>query len=119
MRYLIIILILLISIAMVLFGAQNTQSVEVQFLSYRSGMVSLSLVVIIAAIGGALLIGLVNMWGSIQRSFRERASRKKLEQRIRELETIVAQQKKDASALRSVAEGTTRAASTEQRAGKS
>jgi uncharacterized integral membrane protein len=89
MRYLVVFLILLVSIVMVLFGAQNTQTVKVQFLSYNSGDVSLSLVLVLAAMGGATLTGLVSVWNAIQGGMRERANRRKSEQRIRELQQKV------------------------------
>ena len=53
MRILVLILILLVSVVMVAFGAQNTQTVEVSFFSLQSGAVSLSLVIIVQTRSGA------------------------------------------------------------------
>lgn len=100
MRVLVLVLILVISVFMVLFGVQNTQSVSVQFMGYSSGSVSLSLVIIVAILSGVLLCALLWMWSSISRSIRERSVRKKLEQRNRELEDRVAQLEKAASAFK-------------------
>ncbi len=98
MRVLVLVLILVISVFMVLFGVQNTQAVSVQFMGYNSGAVSLSLVIIVAILSGVLLCALLWMWSSISRSIRERNARKKLEQRNRELEDRVMQLEKAVSA---------------------
>jgi uncharacterized integral membrane protein len=85
MRYLIIVLILLVSVVMVVFGVQNTQKVELTFLTYGAKDVSLALVVVLAAFGGVVLSGLITVWTSIQSGLRERSFRRKLERENRDL----------------------------------
>ena len=102
MRYLVVVLILLVSIIMVVFGAQNTQTVKVQFLTYNSGDVSLSLVLVLAAMGGATLTGLVSLWNGIQSSMRERANRRRSEQRIRELQQRIESLERSNSSMKAV-----------------
>ncbi|MDZ4717127.1 MAG: lipopolysaccharide assembly protein LapA domain-containing protein [Roseiflexaceae bacterium] len=85
MRYLIIVLILLVSVVMVVFGVQNTQKVELTFLSYGAKDVSLALVVVLAALGGVILSGLITVWNSIQSGLRERSIRRRLERENRDL----------------------------------
>ncbi len=97
MRILVLVLFLVVSVFMVMFGVQNPQAVTVQFMGFSSGSVSLSLVIIVAVLSGALLCALLWMWSSISRSIRERGVRKTLEKRNRELEDQVAQLQRAAS----------------------
>jgi uncharacterized integral membrane protein len=118
MRYLVVILILVVSIVMVIFGAQNTQTVKVQFFTYNSGDVSLSLLIVLAALGGATLTALVSIFNGIQSSMRERSLRRKLEQRNRELEQKVASLEKNYNTARIALQAQARLAS-EQRSSSS
>jgi uncharacterized integral membrane protein len=98
MRLLVLLLILVVSVVMVIFGAQNTRPVTVQFLSYTSGEVSLSLVIVIAALLGAMLSVLLGLMSTIPRTLRERSTRRKLEARTRELEGRLATLEREQSA---------------------
>jgi uncharacterized membrane protein YciS (DUF1049 family) len=98
MRIIVMLLVLVVAVVMVIFGAQNTRPVTVQFLNYASGEVSLSLVIVIAAMLGAMLSALLNLSSSIQRSLRDRGARRRLEARNRELEDRVALLERERSA---------------------
>ena len=91
---------------LVTFGAQNTQLVSVHFLMIDTGYVSLSLVIVISAVIGAVLASLIGVWGSIRRGFRgRRAGQQKaaLEVRGVELETRVAALERENAELRAAA----------------
>jgi uncharacterized integral membrane protein len=117
MRAVVLIVMLVVAILLVLFGAQNTQLVSVHFLMIDTGYVSLSLVIVISAVIGAVLASLIGVWGSIRRGFRgRRANQQKadLEARRVDLETRVAALERENAELRAVARST--AASPEPRA---
>jgi uncharacterized integral membrane protein len=57
---------LILALVLVIFGAQNTQSVNVRFLGAETGMISLALVIVVSAIFGALLAGLFSVWFRIR-----------------------------------------------------
>ncbi|ABU58422.1 MAG: DUF1049 domain-containing protein [Roseiflexus castenholzii] len=89
MRVVMFILMTVLSVMLVLFGVQNPQPVEVRFLMFTSGPISLSLVMILAVIAGATLVGLFTGYSGIRHSLRERRLSKAqaaLEQRIAQLE---------------------------------
>jgi uncharacterized integral membrane protein len=89
MRIFIPILMLLLALLLVIFGAQNTQAVNVRFLGIETGMLSLALVMVISAIVGAVLTGLFGLWFRIRyglRSWRANKQRATLETRNLELE---------------------------------
>jgi uncharacterized integral membrane protein len=93
MRWLILLPTLVVALLLVTFGVQNTQLVTVRFLSFEARDLSASIVIILSAIGGALLAGLFGAWNSIQHSLRGRRSSKQraqMEQRIAELERELA-----------------------------
>lgn len=100
MRYLVLIPLLLLAVLLVLFGVQNTQQVSLRFLSYSLENLSVSLVIIIAAMFGALMVALLSLWGGVQRSFRQRRENRErfelstrnvaLQKRVAELEREVA-----------------------------
>lgn len=103
MRILIGILTFALAILLVLFGVQNTQTVSIQFLSYVFGPLSLSLVIIGAAIIGAALMWLISLWGWFQRSIRamrEHKQRTQLETRNRDLEKRVTELERELNGLR-------------------
>ena len=92
MRIFIPIVMLILALLLVIFGAQNTQAVSVKFLGVETGMISLALVIVISAIFGALLTGLFGLWIRIRygiRSWRANKQRAGLEARNRELEQRV------------------------------
>jgi uncharacterized integral membrane protein len=60
------------SILLVIFGVQNTQPVQLQFLTFETQQISLSLVIIIAVVCGAALMWLFGLYGAAQRSMRLR-----------------------------------------------
>lgn len=82
MRILLMVVLLIIAVLLVIFGTQNNQPVDVRFLAYNTGNVSLSLVTILAAATGALLAALVSLLSSIRRGF----SIRKTTRRVAELE---------------------------------
>ena len=93
MRWLILLPILVVALLLVTFGVQNTQLVTVRFLSFEARDLSASIVIILSAIGGALLAGMLGVWNSIQHSLRGRRASKQrtqLEGRIAELERQLA-----------------------------
>jgi uncharacterized integral membrane protein len=103
MRTVILIFMLLVAILLVIFGAQNTQLVSVHFLMIDTGSVSLSLVIVISAVIGAVLASLITVWSSIRRGFRgRRAGQQKaaLEARSVDLETRVTALERENAELR-------------------
>jgi uncharacterized integral membrane protein len=93
MRWLILLPVLIVALLLVTFGVQNTQLVNVRFLSFEASNLSTSIVIILSAIGGALLAGMLGVWNSIQHGLRARRDAKQrtqLEQRIAELERQLA-----------------------------
>lgn len=102
-RYLVLIPLLIIALLLVLFGVQNTQQVTVRFLALSVENLSVSLVIVVAAICGALLVGLLNIWGGVQRSLRQRREQKEraeLATRNGELQKRVAELERELAALR-------------------
>ena len=95
-RYLVLIPLLIVAVLLVLFGVQNTQVVTIRFLSYSLENLSVSLVIVISALCGALLVALLNLWSGVQRSLRQRRDNKEradlaarnlaLQKRVAELE---------------------------------
>ncbi|HEU5099218.1 MAG TPA: LapA family protein [Roseiflexaceae bacterium] len=99
MRWLILLPVLALALLMVIFGVQNTQLVTVRFLSFEARDLSASIVIILSAIGGALLAGMLGIWNSIQHGLRGRRdakTRAQLEQRIADLERQLAAAKNPA-----------------------
>src|SRR5262245_42365654 len=104
MRYLIGTALLIVAVLLVLFGVQNPQPVTVRFLWLATQGLSLSLVIVIAAISGAVLVVLLSLWGSIRRGvrgLRERRERTALETRARDLEQKVATLEQENASLKS------------------
>ena len=117
MRTVVLIFMLVVAILLVIFGAQNTQLVSVHFLMIDTGYVSLSLVIVISAVIGAVLASLITVWGRIRRGFRGRRAdqqRADLETRGVDLETRVAALERENAELRAATPTT--AASPELRA---
>ncbi|MFV9503837.1 MAG: LapA family protein [Oscillochloridaceae bacterium umkhey_bin13] len=85
-----------LAVVLVIFSAQNNQNVEIVFLSFKSGEISLPLLVIGAIIFGAALMWLIGLFSAAQRSYKlnratkdrmQLASRNvQLENRIKALE---------------------------------
>ena len=103
MRIVILILMLVVAMLLVIFGAQNTQLVNVHFLMIDTGYVSLSLVIVISAVIGAVLASLLTVWGSIRRGFRgRRADQQQADREARsgELEARVAALERENAELR-------------------
>jgi uncharacterized integral membrane protein len=100
MRWLILLPILIVALLLVTFGVQNTQLVTVRFLTLEARDLSASIVIILSAIGGALLAGMIGVWNSIQHSLRDRRASKQraqLEARVAELERQLAATKAPAA----------------------
>lgn len=92
-----------LAVCLVIFGVQNTQAVQIQFLGFTTEQISVSLLVIGAVIIGAALMWLVGLWGTAQRSLRLRREAKErttLAARNRELELKVASLEKQLGAPR-------------------
>jgi uncharacterized integral membrane protein len=103
MPIVILILMLIVAMLLVVFGAQNTQLVNIHFLMIDTGYVSLSLVIVISAVIGAVLASLLTVWGSIRSGFRGRRANKQqadLAARSGELETRVAALERENAELR-------------------
>jgi uncharacterized membrane protein YciS (DUF1049 family) len=103
MRTILLILVVVVAVLLVIFGAQNTQLVNVHFLMIDTGAVSLSLVIVISAVIGAVLASLLTVWGNIRRRFRDRrADKQKAELQARSiaLETQVAALEQENAELR-------------------
>ncbi len=69
MRVVVLVLMFALALVFVIFGVQNTAPVNVNFIGLQSGYLSLSLVVTIAAIVGAALMGLLWLLDNIRRGF--------------------------------------------------
>ncbi|XHX76318.1 MAG: lipopolysaccharide assembly LapA domain-containing protein [Stenomitos frigidus ULC029] len=103
MGVLVLILMIVVSIIMVLFGVQNPQPVNVRFFSLESGSISLSLVIVVSALLGASLIGLLSLWDSARRGLRSMRTNKHLlglEQRNSELEQLKVSLEQENAALK-------------------
>src|SRR5262245_39577139 len=103
MRYLIGGALLVVAVLLVLFGVQNPQPVSVRFLWLATEDLSLSLVIVLAAICGAVLVGLLHLWGSIRRGvrgLRDRRERTALETRAQGLEQKVATLEQENTSLK-------------------
>lgn len=114
MNYFVTVLIFAVSIVMVIFGAQNTQTVALNFLTYKSGEVSLSLVIVLATVGGVILTGLITVASGLRRSMRERNARKRMEREIRELMQKVVVLERDNTKMREALQLQARATTTAQ-----
>ncbi|MBW4693454.1 MAG: DUF1049 domain-containing protein [Lyngbya sp. HA4199-MV5] len=103
MGILVLILMIVLSIIMVLFGVQNPQPVNVRFFTLESGNISLSLVIVVSALIGAALIGLLSLWNSARRGLRTMRTNKQLtslEQRNGELERLNTSLEQENAALK-------------------
>lgn len=103
MGILVLILMIVLSIIMVLFGVQNPQPVNVRFFTLESGNISLSLVIVVSALIGAALIGLLSLWDSARRGIRRMRTNKQfagLEERNRELERLKTSLEQENAALK-------------------
>jgi uncharacterized integral membrane protein len=78
MRALLVVLLLIVAVFLVIFGAQNTAPVNVRFLNFNTGFVSLSLLIIVSAVVGAVLTALIGLLSGIRRSLSARATNKRL-----------------------------------------
>lgn len=91
-----------LAVCLVIFGVQNTQAVQIQFLGFTTERISVSLLVIGAVILGAALMWLLGLWGAAQRSLRLRREAKEratLAARNKELETKVTTLERDLAKL--------------------
>lgn len=103
MGVIVLILMIVLSIIMVIFGVQNPQPVNVRFFTIESGNVSLSLVIVVSALLGAALIGLLSLWDSARRGLRKMRTNKRLtglEQQNAELERLRASLEQENAALK-------------------
>jgi uncharacterized integral membrane protein len=87
-----------LAIGLVIFGVQNTQTVNIQFLNLSTEKISISLLVIGAFILGAAMMWLLGLFGAAQRGIRQlRDARERttLATRNRELEVRLASLEKE------------------------
>jgi hypothetical protein len=78
---------------------------------------SLSLVIVLAAICGAVIVGLLNLWGGIRRGvrgLRERRERTALETRAHDLEQKIAALEQENASLKSSANAVEKPAVTDK-----
>jgi uncharacterized integral membrane protein len=88
LRVLVAVLAAILALALVIFGVQNTQPVNISFLGFTSNGLPLSLVITGAAISGAAVIGLLDLFSAAQRTIRRRRESKErtqLEAQVGEL----------------------------------
>ncbi len=78
MRIVLFIVMGALALLLVLFGVQNPGQVEVSFLSFNSGKISLSLLVIGAAIVGGVIVGMFSLVNAVQRRVRDRGNKKRI-----------------------------------------
>lgn len=103
MGVIVLILMIVLSIVMVIFGVQNPQPVNVRFFAIESVNISLSLIIVVSALIGAALIGLLSLWDSARRGIRTMRTNKQLtglEQRNSELERLKASLEQENAALK-------------------
>ncbi|MBW4583235.1 MAG: DUF1049 domain-containing protein [Tildeniella nuda ZEHNDER 1965/U140] len=103
MGVIVLILMIVLSIVMVIFGVQNPQPVNVRFFTIESGNISLSLVIVVSALLGAALIGLLSLWDGARRGLRSMRTTKRLtslEQQNVELERLKASLEQENAALK-------------------
>lgn len=92
-----------LAIGLVIFGVQNTQPVQIQFLNFTTERISVSLLVIGSVILGAALLWLLGLWGAAQRSLRQRRDAKEratLAAKNKELESKLASLERELSGYR-------------------
>lgn len=104
MRIAILMLGLLIGVLLVVFGVQNTQPVFIRFLGLTSASLSLSLVIMVAAVVGAVLASLVSVWDRVRYGWqREQKPDPTAANRTLHLEARVADLERENAALRAAA----------------
>ncbi|GAB4208774.1 MAG: hypothetical protein OHK0022_38830 [Roseiflexaceae bacterium] len=104
MRTAILILGLLVGVLLVIFGVQNTQPVFISFLGLTSGGMSLSLVIMISAVIGALLASLVSLSDRVRQvRHHEEKPDPAAANRVAHLEARVADLERENAALRAAA----------------
>ncbi len=104
MRTAILILGLLIAVLLVIFGVQNTQPVFISFLGLTSGGMSLSLVIMVSAVIGAVLASLVSVWDRVRNGWhRGERPDSAAANRTAHLEARVADLERENAALRAAA----------------
>lgn len=105
-RTFVAILMAALAVGLVVFGVQNPQTVKITFLTYTTQEISLSLVVIAAAIAGAALAWLGGLWGAARRGIQRRRDARErsiLASRNAELERRLASMEKELSGFRPAA----------------
>ena len=100
MRTVLMILVLVTALLLVIFGVQNTQLVNVSFLAFNTGYISLSLVIMGSALVGAMMVGLLGMWNSVRQTFHERTVSQRHAEQVAALEARVAALAEENAALR-------------------
>ncbi|NCC31120.1 MAG: LapA family protein [Chloroflexia bacterium] len=67
-----------LSVALVIFGVQNTEPVQIKFLNFSTDNISVSLVMIGSVIMGAVLVWLMGLWREARLTLRHRRDAKEL-----------------------------------------
>jgi uncharacterized integral membrane protein len=107
MRIVVAVLILVVAIALTVFSVENTQRVQLSFLGVRSETFPLSLVIVLSAIGGFLLMGLFWLQDVIRRGLRFRSeakARSNAEKKVLDLEIQVAKLTEENNTLKGPAQ---------------
>jgi|GEM_PF-1350968 uncharacterized integral membrane protein len=103
MRFVLPIIMLFLALVLVIFGVQNTQTVNVRFLNFETGRISVALVMVVSALFGAALTGLFSLWFRIRygiQSWRTRRQQLAEQQRKLELEKRVSTLEQENQILR-------------------
>ena len=90
MGRLLLIIVLVLSLVLAIFGAQNTQNVRVNFFGWRTDFLPLFVVILLSAMAGALLAMIAGIQSRISTGLRLR----KQERQIAELEQKLADSRK-------------------------
>jgi uncharacterized integral membrane protein len=100
MRTAILIVGLAVAVLLVIFGVQNTQPVYISFLGLTSGGISLSLVIVMSAVVGAVLATMVSLWDRMQRGWAHRRDVDPAATRAAQLEARVSELERENAELR-------------------
>ncbi|MBA3944906.1 MAG: LapA family protein [Herpetosiphonaceae bacterium] len=92
MKYLTSVLVIILVLALVTFGLQNTGPAGVQFLTLHTDVVPLFVIIFVSALLGMAVVGLLSVAGRIQRGLETRRMRQQiadLEQQVADLKALV------------------------------
>ncbi|GAC1385585.1 MAG: hypothetical protein NVSMB42_05140 [Herpetosiphon sp.] len=78
MKYVVFVVVGIIVVVFTIFALQNPALVDVRFLSFQSGQVPLYGIILLSTLTGMLIVGLLNIPGSVQRRFESRRLRQQI-----------------------------------------